>query len=316
MASNPSPTTALSVVVPVFNEESNIDLLYQRLVGALSGLGEVEYIFIDDGSQDETLAKVKALRDSDAAVKYASFSRNFGHQVAVTAGLDLARGAAVVIIDADLQDPPEVIPELYRKFQEGYDVVYAVRSHRKGEGFFKKATAKIFYRLLRFLTGFSMPVDVGDFRLMSRRAVQVFNQLRERHRYVRGMVSWLGFRQTGVSYIRDPRHSGVTKYSYAKMFKLAVDGFTSFSNLPLQFAGHLGFWISGGSLVYILYILAMKLFTDKPVIGWASTMTAIIFFGGIQMMTLGVIGEYIGRISDEVKQRPIYIIAERAGVTE
>jgi dolichol-phosphate mannosyltransferase len=258
----------LSVVIPVFNEESNIDLLYKRLVAAVSDLGEVEYIFINDGSQDETLAKVKALRETDPAVKYASFSRNFGHQVAVTAGLDLARGEAVTIIDADLQDPPEVIPELYRKFQ------------------------------------------------MSRRAVEVFNRLRERHRYVRGMVSWLGFQQTGVSYVRDPRHSGVTKYSYGKMFKLALDGFTSFSNLPLQFAGHLGFWISGGSLIYILYILAMKLFTDKPVIGWASTMTAIIFFGGIQMMTLGVIGEYVGRISDEVKQRPIYIIAEQGGVSE
>ncbi|MFO1463218.1 MAG: glycosyltransferase family 2 protein [bacterium] len=314
MASTAIPAPALSVVVPVFNEESNIDLLYQRLVGALSALGEVEYIFVNDGSQDQTLAKVKALREANPAVKYLSFSRNFGHQVAVTAGLDAARGEAVVIIDADLQDPPEVIPELYQKFQEGYDVVYAVRSQRRGEGFFKKITAKVFYRLLRFLTGFSIPVDVGDFRLMSRRAVDVFNRLRERHRYVRGMVSWLGFRQTGVSYVRDPRHSGVTKYSLGKMFKLATDGITSFSNVPLQFAGHLGFWISGGSLLYILYIIGMKLFTDKPVIGWASTMTAIIFFGGIQMMTLGVIGEYIGRISDEVKQRPIYIVAESGGI--
>ncbi len=315
MASNATPGPALSVVVPVFNEESNVDLLYQRLAGALSRLGEVEYIFVNDGSQDETLAKVKALRDRDASVKYLSFSRNFGHQVAVTAGLDAARGQAVVIIDADLQDPPEVIPELYQKFQEGFDVVYAVRSQRKGESFLKKFTAKVFYRLLRFLTGFSIPVDVGDFRLMSRRAVDVFNHLRERHRYVRGMVSWLGFKQTGVSYVRDPRHSGETKYTLGKMFKLATDGITSFSNVPLQFAGHLGFWISGASLLYILYIVGMKLFTDKPVIGWASTMTAIIFFGGIQMMTLGVIGEYIGRISDEVKQRPIYIIAETGGIT-
>jgi len=306
---------ALSVVVPVFNEESNIDLLYQRLAGALSSLGGVEYIFVNDGSQDQTLAKVKALREKDPSVKYLSFSRNFGHQVAVTAGLDVALGGAVVIIDADLQDPPEVIPELYKKFEEGFDVVYAVRSQRRGEGFLKKVTAKIFYRLLRFLTGFSIPVDVGDFRLMSRRSIEVFNKLRERHRYVRGMVSWLGFRQTGVSYIRDPRHSGETKYSLGKMFKLATDGITSFSNVPLQFAGHLGFWISGVSLLYILYILGMKLFTDKPVIGWASTMTAIIFFGGIQMMTLGVIGEYIGRISDEVKQRPIYIVAETGGIT-
>lgn len=309
------PSPSLSVVIPVYNEEDNVELLYRRLHAALSDMGSVEYIFVNDGSQDQTLPKVRQLREQDSAVKFISFSRNFGHQVAVTAGLDVATGEAVVIIDADLQDPPEVIPELYRKFQEGYDVVYALRSQRRGEGFLKKATAKIFYRLLRFLTGFSIPVDVGDFRLMSRRAVEVFNQLRERHRYVRGMVSWLGFRQAGVSYIRDPRHSGETKYSVGKMLKLATDGITSFSNVPLQFAGHLGFWISGGSLLYILYIIGMKLFTDKPVLGWASTMTAIIFFGGIQMMTLGVIGEYIGRISDEVKQRPIYIVAETGGIS-
>ncbi len=307
-------TPALSVVIPVFNEASNIDLLYQRLKSALAPVGEVEYIFVNDGSQDQTLSKVKALRGQDSAVKYLSFSRNFGHQVAVTAGLDVAQGEAIVIIDADLQDPPEVIPKLVEKFKEGYDVVYAVRSQRKGEGIFKKITAKVFYRLLRFLTGFSIPVDVGDFRLMSRRAVNVFNTLRERHRYVRGMVSWLGFQQIGVEYIREERYSGVTKYSLRKMLKLALDGITSFSYVPLQVAAHAGFWISGGALLYILYIIGMKVFTDEPIIGWASTMTAIFFFGGVQLMTLGVIGEYIGRVSDEVKQRPIYIIEEQGGI--
>ncbi|MDL1872058.1 glycosyltransferase family 2 protein [Deltaproteobacteria bacterium PRO3] len=304
----------ISVVIPVYNEASNIDLLYQRLKAALSSLGPAEYLFINDGSSDTTLAKVKALREKDPEVKYLSFSRNFGHQIAVTAGLDASSGEAVVIIDADLQDPPEIIPSLYQKFREGYEVVYAVRSRRQGEGFFKKATAKVFYRLLRYLTGFSIPVDVGDFRLMSRKAVIVFNKLRERHRYVRGMVSWLGFRQIGVEYVRDPRHSGETKYSLGKMFKLALDGITSFSNVPLQIAGHMGFWISGISLLYILYILGMKIFTDKPIIGWASTMTAIFFFGGVQLITLGVVGEYIGRISDEVKQRPIYIVDEQEGL--
>jgi len=306
----------LSVVIPVFNEESNIDLLYQRLKSALQPLGAIEFIFVNDGSQDQTLAKIKSLRQSDPNVKFVSFSRNFGHQIAVTAGLDASRGDAVVIIDADLQDPPEVIPELHAQFRQGYDVVYAVRSHRKGESLFKKASAKLFYRLLKFMTGFPMPVDVGDFRLMSRRAVDVFKSMRERHRYVRGMVSWLGFRQTGVYYARDERHSGETKYGLRKMIRLAVDGMTSFSNVPLQIAGHLGFWISGLSLIYIVYILGMKLFTDKPIIGWASTMTAIFFFGGVQLITLGVIGEYIGRISDEVKARPMYIVAERAGVDE
>lgn len=304
----------ISVVIPVYNEASNIDLLYQRLKAALSSLGPAEYLFINDGSSDTTLAKVKTLREKDPEIKYLSFSRNFGHQIAVTAGLDAASGEAVVIIDADLQDPPEIIPSLYQKFREGYEVVYAVRSRRQGEGFFKKATAKVFYRLLRYLTGFSIPVDVGDFRLMSRKAVIVFNKLRERHRYVRGMVSWLGFRQIGVEYVRDPRHSGETKYSLGKMFKLALDGITSFSNVPLQIAGHMGFWISGISLLYILYILGMKIFTDKPIIGWASTMTAIFFFGGVQLITLGVVGEYIGRISDEVKQRPIYIVDEQEGL--
>ncbi|KAB2841057.1 glycosyltransferase family 2 protein [bacterium] len=304
----------ISVVIPVYNEASNIDLLYQRLKAALSSLGPAEYLFINDGSSDATLAKVKALRERDPTVKYLSFSRNFGHQIAVTAGLDASSGEAVVIIDADLQDPPEIIPDLYQKFREGYEVVYAVRSQRQGEGFFKKVTAKVFYRLLRYLTGFSIPVDVGDFRLMSRKAVSVFNRLRERHRYVRGMVSWLGFRQVGVEYVRDPRHSGETKYSLSKMCKLALDGITSFSNVPLQIAGHMGFWISGISLLYILYILGMKIFTDKPIIGWASTMTAIFFFGGVQLITLGVVGEYIGRISDEVKQRPIYIVDEQEGL--
>jgi dolichol-phosphate mannosyltransferase len=301
------------VVVPVFNEESNIDLLYQRLTQALGSLGDVEYIFVNDGSQDLTLPKIKELRKQNAAVKYLSFSRNFGHQIAVTAGLDMAKGEAVAIIDADLQDPPEVIAQLYRKHQEGYDVVYAVRAKRKGEGFLKRATAKIFYRTLKFMTGFPIPVDVGDFRLMSRRAVDVFNSLRERHRYVRGMVSWLGFPQIGVEYEREARHAGSTKYSMRKMIRLALDGITSFSNVPLQIAGHLGFWISGLSLLYILYILGMKVFTNEPIVGWASTMTAIIFFGGVQLVTLGVVGEYIGRINDEVKQRPIYILEEQGG---
>lgn len=304
----------LSVVIPVYNEETNVELMYRRLKEALAPLGEVELIFINDGSRDQTLALVQKLREGDPAVKYRSFSRNFGHQAAVTAGLDVAQGEATVIIDADLQDPPEVIPLLFAKFREGFDVVYAVRSQRKGESFFKKYTAKIFYRLLRYLTGFPIPVDTGDFRLMSRRAVESFRGLRERHRYVRGMVSWLGFAQTGVTYVRDPRHSGVTKYGFRKMVRLAMDGITSFSNVPLQIAGHLGFWISGLSLLYIAYILGMKVFTDKPIIGWASTMTAIIFFGGIQLITLGVIGEYIGRISDEVKGRPIYIVSDQGGI--
>jgi glycosyltransferase involved in cell wall biosynthesis len=306
---------SLSIVIPVLNEETNIEPLYQRLHAALAGLGEVEYLFIDDGSDDSTLEKIKALRVKDPAVKYRSFSRNFGHQVAVTAGLDAAQGEAAVVIDADLQDPPELIPKLYAKFQEGHDVVYAVRSQRHGESWFKLASAKIFYRLLRYLTGFPIPVDTGDFRLLSRRAIDAFGQLRERHRYVRGMVSWMGFRQAGVDYVRDPRHSGETKYGLRKMFRLAMDGMTSFSNVPLQIAGHLGFWISGLSLLYIVYVIAMKLFTDKPIIGWASTMIAIIFFGGVQLITLGVIGEYIGRISDEVKRRPIYIVAEDGGIS-
>ncbi|HKX13304.1 MAG TPA: glycosyltransferase family 2 protein [bacterium] len=305
---------ALSIVIPVLNEESNVEPLYRRLKAALSGLGEAELIFVDDGSTDSTLDKIKALRQGDPAVKYRSFSRNFGHQVAVTAGLDAAQGEATVVIDADLQDPPEIIPQLHAKFQEGYDVVYAVRSQRHGESWFKLASAKVFYRLLRYLTGFPIPVDSGDFRLLSRRAVETFGRLRERHRYVRGMVSWMGFRQAGVEYVRDPRHSGETKYGLRKMFSLAMDGMTSFSNVPLQIAGHLGFWISGLSLLYILYIVGMKLFTDKPIIGWASTMIAIIFFGGVQLITLGVIGEYIGRISDEVKGRPIYIVAEDGGI--
>ncbi len=300
----------LTVVIPVFNEEANVVLLWERLSEALRDLGSLEILFVNDGSSDNTLEKIKTLRRQDPRIKYLSFSRNFGHQVAVTAGLDAALGKAVVIIDADLQDPPEVIPRLYQKFLEGFDVVYAVRSQRQGESVFKKWTAKVFYRILKKMTGFSIPVDVGDFRLMSRRAVESFNRLRERHRYVRGLVSWLGFKQVGVEYVREARHAGVTKYSLSKMIKLALDGMTSFSHVPLQLAAHVGFWICGFSLIYLLYIVAMKIFTDKPVLGWASTMAAIVFFGGVQLMTLGILGEYVGRISDEVKGRPLYIIEE------
>jgi glycosyltransferase involved in cell wall biosynthesis len=306
------PDPALTVVIPVLNEELNVAPLYQRLKGALASL-DYQLLFIDDGSTDGTLDAIREIRADDDAVKFISFSRNFGHQIAVTAGLDAAKGDAVVVIDADLQDPPELIPELYAKHQEGFDVVYAVRIKRKGEGILKRLSANIFYRILRRLTGFSIPVDVGDFRLMSRRAVDAFKELRERHRYVRGMVSWLGFEQVGVEYERDARHTGETKYGFTKMLKLAIDGVTSFSYVPLQLATSLGFGVSFLSLLYVGYVVWMKIFTDRPVIGWASTMVAIMFLGGVQLITLGIVGEYIGRISDEVKRRPIYIISETEG---
>jgi len=304
----------LSVIVPVYNEEEVIAESYARLTKAVSDIGEpYELIFINDGSCDKTPLMLADLCVRDANVRFINFSRNFGHQPAITAGMDYAQGDAIVVIDADLQDPPEVIGDMMKKWREGYDVVYGKRLKREGETAFKKMTAKMYYRLLKGMTSVDIPVDTGDFRLIDRKVCDAMKSLGERNRYVRGLVSWVGFKQTAVEYVREKRFAGETKYPLRKMIKLAMDGIMSFSYKPLKFAAAIGVAMSVCSFVYLLVILIQKLFTDTTVTGWASTTAILVFTQGIVLMMLGIIGEYIGRIFDEIKGRPIYIVRETVG---
>ncbi|MFB0527080.1 MAG: glycosyltransferase family 2 protein [bacterium] len=300
-----------SIVVPVFNEKEVLGELYKRITSVMDKLSEpYEIIFVNDGSNDGSFELMKTLHSQDSQVKIINFSRNFGHQIAITAGLDYASGKAVITIDADLQDPPEVIPNLIDKWKEGFDVVYGIREEREGEGIFKLVTARIFYRFLRRITDTNIPADTGDFRLISGKVVESLKNIRERNRFVRGLVSWVGYRQIGVSYKREKRFGGHTKYPLRKMLKFAVDGISSFSFLPLRIASYGGFVISGIGILYAIYVIIVKLFTNKALPGWASLMVAILFLGGVQLITIGIIGEYIARIGEEAKQRPLYIIKE------
>jgi dolichol-phosphate mannosyltransferase len=301
----------LSIILPVYNEEKNIPVLYDRLKKVMTTMAVAhEFIFINDGSRDETLARVQELAQVDPAVKFINFSRNFGHQVAVTAGLHFCSGERIVIIDADLQDPPELIEQMDKKMNEGWNVVYAKRRARKGESFFKKFTAKLFYRLLARLTSIEIPVDTGDFRMMDQKVVRALNQMPEHHKFIRGMVSWIGFRQTFVEYDRDQRYAGKTGYTFRKMFRFALDGITGFSNLPLKLATYVGFLFSGVSFLLILYTLYAKFVSEHYVQGWASIMISILFIGGIQLICLGLIGEYLIRMDANIRQRPLYIISD------
>jgi polyisoprenyl-phosphate glycosyltransferase len=305
----------LSVVVPAYNEEAVLPATHRRLRAALAGLDDVEseIIYVDDGSRDGTPRILRALQQDDSSVRVIRFSRNFGHQMAVTAGLEHARGDAVVLIDADLQDPPEVIAEMVARWREGFHVAYGVRERRAGETLFKRLTAAVFYRLLDHLTDTEIPLDTGDFRLMDRSVVDALCAMPERDRFVRGMVSWVGFRQVAVSYARAPREAGESKYPVWKMLRFAVDGIASFSVRPLRLATYLGFLSSMIALGGIVYAIAVRLLTNRWVAGWAATFVAILFVGGIQLISVGVIGEYVGRIYGEVKRRPLYVIQERLG---
>ncbi|MBQ2695955.1 MAG: glycosyltransferase family 2 protein [Clostridia bacterium] len=306
-----------SVVIPVYNEEPVVKESYKRLKAVMEQTKETyELIFVNDGSRDGTEAIISELCEIDTHVKLVSFSRNFGHQTAITAGMDLSSGQAVVVIDADLQDPPEVILDMIEKWKEGFDVVYGQRIKRKGETFFKKLTAKFFYRTLKSLTDVEIPVDTGDFRLIDRKVCDVLSSLTEKNRYVRGLVSWVGFRQTAVYFERQERFAGETKYPFKKMVKFAVDGITTFSYKPLKIATYLGFFLSFLSFLYLLVVIWLKLFTDWTVSGWASILSVSLFFNGIVLIMLGIIGEYIGRIYDESKNRPLYVIAEKKGFTD
>lgn len=304
----------LSIVVPMYNERENVRPLLERLTAvadALPGTPSYEIVLVNDGSSDATADAVRAELRERPHLVLVNLSRNFGHQLAATAGIELARGRAVILMDGDLQDPPELIAAFLDKWREGFDVVYAVRRTRKGESAFKLATAGFFYRTIKRLTNVSIPVDTGDFRLMSRRVVEALQRLPERHRFLRGMVSWVGYRQIGVEYDRDVRLSGKTKYPLPKMLRFAVDGITSFSDIPLRFASYLGFSVSLVAFVYALIVIVDKLFGINPPAytrGWASTIVAVVFLGGVQLISLGILGEYLGRIYDEVKGRPLYLI--------
>lgn len=313
----PPHRPTLSVVAPVFNEEAILHELYRRLREVLDGAGlDWELVLINDGSRDRSLEIMRELHAADERVKVVSFARNFGHQVAITAGADYAQGEAVCIIDADLQDPPEVILDLLAKWREGYEVIYAVRSEREGETWFKEFTAKAFYRIIYRITDINIPMDTGDFRLMDRRVVQALRTMREKHRFMRGMSVWVGFKQTGVHYKRAARFAGETKYPLKKMLKFALDGITSFSYFPLQLATYIGFAAAALAVLGILITIILRLTGSHAFEGQASTLVAVLFLGGVQLISVGIIGEYLGRIYDEVKGRPLYIVGEALGFEE
>lgn len=300
-----------SVVAPVFNEIDCLDEFYKVVFEVMSSTNEPwELILVDDGSIDGSTEKIRQLAENDEHVRPVIFARNFGHQIAVTAGLDYSRGDAVIIIDADLQDPPEVMLELIAKWKEGYEVVYAVRRKREGESWFKLFTASLFYRIIYRITDVKIPMDAGDFRLLDRKIVDIMGQMRERHRFLRGMTAWIGFRQIGVEYDRKERFAGTTKYSFRKMLKLALNAITSFSYFPLQLAAYLGFISTGISIIAILVVIYLWLTQKDLLLGQATTLIAVLFLGGVQLITLGILGEYIGRIYDEAKGRPLYIVSE------
>jgi dolichol-phosphate mannosyltransferase len=303
--------TTLSIVIPIFNEESNILALHQRLSTVLLGIGvSYELLFVNDGSVDNSIHLLKALALKDEQVKYIDFSRNFGHQIAVSAGLEYAEGKKIVIIDADLQDPPEIIADLYLKMQEGFDVVYAKRKARKGETWLKRQTAKWFYRLLKKITSVEIPVDTGDFRIMDKKIVEILKTMPERHKFLRGQIAWVGFRQTFIEYERDERLGGKTGYTYRKMLRFALDGITAFSDLPLKIVTWFGFLVSFIAFLMILFAFYSRFILQDYEKGWTSLIVCVLFIGGIQMIAIGIIGEYLSRMNTDIRQRPLYIVRE------
>lgn len=306
-----------SVIAPCYNEEGSLPELYRQVKAVMEQTGQSwELVLVNDGSRDRTAEIMRNLHAADPRVHYIDFARNFGHQIAVTAGMDYAQGQAIIIIDADLQDPPRLILDMIARWQEGYKVVYAVRTSRTGESWFKLTTAKLFYRLIYRITDVNIPVDTGDFRLMDRKVIDAMKQMKERHRFIRGMTSWVGFPQTGVYYARQERFTGETKYPLRRMVKFAWDAITGYSYVPLQLATFLGFSIATLSILSILVVIVARLSGSQAFAGQATTLIMVLFLGGVQLISLGIIGEYLGRIYDEVRGRPLYVVNEAVGFEE
>lgn len=301
----------ISVIIPVYNEEKGLPELYARLRSSVEKVSkDAEFIFVNDASTDGSLGLIRHMAETDKRVRYISFSRNFGHQLAVTAGLEHSKGKVAVIIDGDLQDPPELIPALYEEYRKGFKVVYARRKSRAGESWFKKTTARMFYRLLKRLTHVQIPIDTGDFRLIDRQIVEQLRLMPEPNKFLRGQIAWMGFRQTFVEFDRDARKYGKTGYPLKKMLRFALDGITAFSDVPLKFATAAGFFVSAIALLVILYALFSHFVLNHTITGWTSLIVSSMFIGGIQLFAIGIIGEYIGRINNSVRNRPLYIIEE------
>lgn len=304
-------TEKLSVIIPIYNESGIIESLYQRLLSAVAEVTDnYEFLFVNDGSKDDSINEIRTLASKDDSVFYIDFSRNFGHQIAVSAGLKNVTGDAVVIIDGDLQDPPELIPELFKQYKNGYDVVYAKRKKRDGETFLKKITAKLFYRLLAKIVDFKIPFDAGDYRLISKKVYTALNTMSERNKFLRGQIAWLGYKSIAVEYNRDSRKAGSSGYSYGKMFRLAMDAITGFSDRPLLFVSRMGLLMAIVSFCVILFAIFSHFVLNQTVTGWTSIIVCTMFVGGIQLISIGVIGEYIARINTDVKNRPLYIVNE------
>ncbi len=302
----------ISILIPTYNEQDILKALYHRLdkLANDNKSYSFEFLFINDGSRDKTLDIIKDLAQTDDRVSYVNFSRNFGKEVAMVAGFDHVTGDATVIIDADLQDPPELIPQMIKYWEEGYDDIYAKRNSRKGETWFKKASSQWFYKILQKTTNIPIQIDTGDFRLLDRRCIEALKQIRESQRYTKGMFSWIGYKKKEITYDRDPRTAGVSKWNYVKLFNFAIDGITSFTTAPLRISSILGFIISFVAFVFIIVIVVKTILYGDPALGYPSMMAAILFLGGVQLLSLGVIGEYIGRIYNETKNRPLYLIEE------
>ena len=301
----------LSVVIPIYNEEGNIPVLYERLTAVLEGMNiTYQLIFINDGSRDRSMELLHGLAAKDARVKYIDFSRNFGHQVALSAGLDRTQGEAVVMMDADLQDPPEMLVELYQKYKEGYEVVYARRRSRQGETYFKKSATLVFYRLLSRMSSIEIPLDTGDFRIIDHKVVEMLRRMPEKIKYLRGQISWIGFRQTSIEYDRPERYAGETGYSFRKLMGLALDGITGFSDVPLKIVTYFGLIVTGFAFIMTIYVLYSWFSQSDLVQGWSSLMITVLFIGGVQMIAIGIIGEYLSRIHSNVRDRPLYVIRD------